>query len=534
MAGNRNSPSRLGVTLQGYHQVIALSQGNINESLEYHFTAKPELCKFEVQLKTSGKESLKGTILPPTIELIDIENADQALYVLQFAKGTFAYWDFSGDEPEKTSIDARGWRLAFYVDFSLKKMGTMPEHIRNAIDNPGLYSVDQLLIDFGTAEIVDFNWAKSRIAGFQNTDDEDTAKDTITLFVAKWLGQLKAADDAGSHNVLAYAVKVDAEKAEIPLAEAVKKANPKAPSFPPTSVRLQTINYRPDGDASKAQSDHDYNAFLFTEMTGTTPMIGTDLVWSGDIFYESIGGTLIMSRHIFWEQFLKPKLKEVCEQNQEAALQGAEGAARALADQLKHNNLSTAAIRGYWFDEGYGCSKQNKYQYNSADFWNPTGKPATMSFSVKDTIQPRIGEGVVDLTREFHIDIQRGPETEGCRITGMTWHERVALKAVADTGVLTAEYISWEGSKLPADRTQWNDQHRFVDSMREYKYSIDIKSVVEGALNGQGHFIFPGGGDFQMKDPVCYSFTIAFPMPSPFQLIERSLVTDFLAPLDLQ
>lgn len=174
MAGVSDSQTRLGLTLQGYDQVIALSQANINESLEYHFTANPQLCNFNVVFADKGY-GLKGTLKPSTIELIDVENADRAVFKLNFETGKYFWTEFPKadpnapqqldedglpvlPQPKRQSLLVANWAFAFLVDFSVKRMSSIPEDIKKKIELPGVYSVDQLMIDFGTADILNFSW----------------------------------------------------------------------------------------------------------------------------------------------------------------------------------------------------------------------------------------------------------------------------------------------------------------------------------------------------------------------------------------
>ena len=65
---------------------------------------------------------------------------------------------------------------------------------------------------------------------------------------------------------------------------------------------------RPGGSESATSNRHVHNAFLFIEMTQFRKVPNQDLQWSGDWFYESIGGTMAMSRTVFTECFLAKKL----------------------------------------------------------------------------------------------------------------------------------------------------------------------------------------------------------------------------------
>jgi hypothetical protein len=71
----------------------------------------------------------------------------------------------------------------------------------------------------------------------------------------------------------------------------------------------------------------------------TTP----DLPWSRDFFYNSIGGTLVMSRRIFWDKFLKVRLQ--------SAYRKAVHALNIVATKLATLELATHA--SWWLSNSY-------------------------------------------------------------------------------------------------------------------------------------------------------------------------------------
>ncbi|KAG9502077.1 hypothetical protein J7337_007793 [Fusarium musae] len=224
--------------------------------------------------------------------------AHPLIFYLNFESGTYYYseqpsgkTEFDEDgfplpvgQPTQVKVDVSGWSLAFFVDFPFKRMATVPDKIRNTIELPGSYSVSQLLIDFGTPEILNVAWDHCNTPGVPETQ-KATCRAEIRMFL-----------DAPS----------DGKTTE----QRLEDMSEKAPHFPPTSVRLQTINYRPDGKKIQDGGERsDHNAFLFTEMTHSRKMPNQDLQWSGDWFYGGIGGTLAMSRGIFLDQYLAEKLQ---------------------------------------------------------------------------------------------------------------------------------------------------------------------------------------------------------------------------------
>jgi hypothetical protein len=161
-----DSPSRLGLNIGEYDQVIALSQAHINQTLEYHYDTHEDLQQIKAVLGTAMNEAIRGKIKAPRIELIDSEGADQAFYCLEFTSGNYSWWESEAKDSKapvdpdappsamiQKQIPLKDWKLAFYVDLVMKKMEkTIPDNIRKQINLPEVYSVEQLLIDFGTAD----------------------------------------------------------------------------------------------------------------------------------------------------------------------------------------------------------------------------------------------------------------------------------------------------------------------------------------------------------------------------------------------
>lgn len=114
---------RMGIKLQGYDQVIALSQANVNETLSRHFAtldAQDEgLGNFNA---TVGSAAISAEVHAPTIELLDRDGNDGAFYIIHLGDGTFS-------SDGKYQLPTKGWELAFEVNFAFKPTVKIPDHI---------------------------------------------------------------------------------------------------------------------------------------------------------------------------------------------------------------------------------------------------------------------------------------------------------------------------------------------------------------------------------------------------------------------
>ncbi|KAF5558477.1 hypothetical protein FPHYL_7386 [Fusarium phyllophilum] len=561
MSNTPQSPSRLGLRLQDYDQVIALSQGNINETLELHFMRNEKLQEFKAMFPTYG---LKGKLSSPSVHLIDKENADQAIFYLNFESGTYYYFEqpsgtphFDEDgfplpvgQPTRVKVDVSGWSLAFFVDFSFKRMATIPDKIRNAIELPGSYSVNQLLIDFGMPEILNIAWDHCNIPGVPESH-KATCRAEIHMFLGTHLESVLLKEN--DHNILGYTVKIDAPSDGKTGEQRLKEVSKKAPYFPPTSVRLQTINYRPDGKEVQAGGEKsDHNAFLFTEMTQFRKMPNQDLQWSGDWFYGGIGGTLAMSRGIFLDQYLAEKLQpaiagpwrmanhigNTCTEFSDEVLQlGFRGDREWILKRRRDASLSMNRGTGVqmtyhdvdenstkWRDDLEVSIKhlvaKEHYWYNKAE--------------LSCVVEPQVGTGKIIITTELKTDTQRTVKSqvgssEFQLVCKIQWSTTIDLRAIETdarllvrveskkpivnvdivkdtakvdgTGEEAEQWEKWiqQGTE---DRKKWPLKER-IESRIEYQNLLgNMAENLEEGLNQQGRFIFPGGGTFDMKDPI--------------------------------
>ncbi|RKK09023.1 hypothetical protein BFJ63_vAg9946 [Fusarium oxysporum f. sp. narcissi] len=561
MSATLQSPSRLGLQLQDYDQVIALSQGNINETLELHFMRNEKLHEFKAIFPTYG---LKGKLSSPLVHLIDKENADQAIFYLNFESGKYYYFEQPSDtprfdedglplpvgQPTRVTVDVAGWSLAFFVDFSFKRMATIPDKIRKSIELPGSYSVNQLLIDFGTPDILNIAWDHCKTPGVPEAQ-KATCRAEIRMFLGTHLESVLLKEN--DHNILGYAVKIDAPSDGKTEEQRLKELSEKAAHFPPTSVRLQTINYRPDGkEVQTGSEESDHNAFLFTEMTQFRKMPNQDLQWSGDWFYNGIGGTLAMSGGIFLDQYLAEKLQptiagpwkmanhigSICADFSDDVVHfnfnGDEewilkrprmttlNMKRGNSVQMTYHDVDENSVR---WDDSSRCVEylavKEHYWYNKAE--------------LSCVVEPQVGTGKITTTTELKTDTQRTVKSAVgtwdlqlvCKIQ---WSTTIDLRAIETdarllVGAESKEPIvhvdivkdiakvdgagevaeSWERliKEMAEDRKKSPLEGRVTRHIERFENELgSMAHTLEEALNQQGRFIFPGGGTFDMKDPI--------------------------------
>ncbi|KAL8710646.1 MAG: hypothetical protein Q9220_004870 [cf. Caloplaca sp. 1 TL-2023] len=556
----------MGITLQGYDQVIALSQANINETLSRHFSgldAKDDLGLFKA---SAGTSSISAQVLPPTIELVDRENADGALYILHLGEGFYSTIVMKREEGEDESMEPSipsmfkmpidGWELAFDVDFAFKPVHKIPDNIARQVPLPGGYSVQQLMINFGDiTRIVQLDSKRSKFPipeQFKDEVDSTLLEAGMELFLRAYLKKKLLLKEG--HNVLGFAVKAE---------EAPKD---RTPSFIPCESKVQIIGHRAGSNKESFRQDNPYNAFCFTEMTfsGTKekrPMPDTEIKYSGNWFYDSIGGTLAMSRFLFWDSFMVGKLKEAHVKAVElcGAIEN-----KLASDKFEHiswcldgskpsHNDMCGSYRGAagWGDLAYTTT----YKSGDQKHWNKDASLLGNFWSsprstVHTLAKPTMRKGEMVIQQEIELNWEEGFEladyfyvTVLTAIAAKTWDvfirgslkltlsTTISFRAVTSTGDLQVDAVTTTTHK------EYNDPEIRVGGLGKVfpeglhtlinlwvnKMSEDFQNskqtlqdqinkidglfgqVAEGLkhdLNQQNKFVFPGNGTFDMKDPI--------------------------------
>ncbi|KAF7345173.1 hypothetical protein MSAN_01893600 [Mycena sanguinolenta] len=264
--------------LQGYDQIVAVSQGHINMSLDAHFSDE-KLLQWEVKNEL-GK--ITAHMLPPTVALVVPDEPAKTHFMLNLDSGTFTYYSPNG---YPNVVHTTNWTLAFIVNLSLDAIDKLPEKLAEKIKFKGSYSVSQLLLDFSTPELISFNYDLSSTPGLLAE-----SSDTLLALIRRYLQDQV---HAPSHNVLGYAITVPEPAV----------ANKIAPSFPPTSVRFQTVAHQPTSPAN--------DCILFLEMTDKRAFpnsyIGSTPNWiEEDPLDPHHAGSMVLSKRNFWDRFFVP------------------------------------------------------------------------------------------------------------------------------------------------------------------------------------------------------------------------------------
>ncbi|RDX49442.1 hypothetical protein OH76DRAFT_530728 [Lentinus brumalis] len=507
--------------LQGFDQIVAVSQDQINASLDARFSLDAKSLIFKAQIESG--ETMSATMTPPTVKLFIDHEPFKCLFALHFDSGSFTFYTIRVVDGKPTvvphEITIEGWTLAFTVNLGLDVLTTVPPEIKAKILIPGSYSVSQLLLDFTTADLMSFDPELSTTPGLEVPLGKDPERDDkIGSFIRVYLRDLKLTTN---HSILGYAVTVTDPSV----------ANPIAPSFPPTSVQFQTMAYQ--GDLPKKVSPGGRDCFLFLEMTDkrSAPHTLIDWAWNWAQPPSSPpgpreGGCMVLAKSVFWDAFFVGRatflnrmaldmLNRVgwAIDNQDSTIGGA-GLAWSLSDSnpsdgdLAWKTTNTTSVSWDWSHHAEQTSGFSPY-------WHDSDTQVTVELDTKNNAINFSAN--THIWRENHTvtPINRTTMVEKCKINAtVKWGFVFTLTSVADgaLGVSTKASYSPPQTSLTKEQTS-NFGHFEVQSDAELSANakdhldgvmgkIDLVHDVAEAFKNHSQFVFPGGGVFFMKDPA--------------------------------
>ena len=334
------------------------------------------------------------------------------------------------------------------------------------------------------------------------------------------------------HHVLGYALKV--------------KENIDPPStFSPTSVKLQTMDYKPTlQDPLPSDQRKDNSAFCLAEMTGKNDMPARDLQWTGNWFSGSIQGTLVLNNKIFHDQFLLPTLQFINQEclklmNDAYYFIGAPERkdhpwilddkklpdAKDLCWEKVHRYLTMFQWSNRW-DTNRGKVNHHYCDSKLSNVVNWHAGSGWISIETYIRVQQAVVElnvGTVFLdallgSRDISPDAVSDRKTSTATIR---WTTNIIFDSV-ENGNLSASVvqsqpivetsISQQQSNIfqrlynnPAERNAAL-ANEVRDVITQKVKDVGLVAKIEKGLNQSNKFVFPGGGTFKMKDPT---FTVS-------------------------
>ncbi|CCO29719.1 hypothetical protein RSOLAG1IB_05969 [Rhizoctonia solani AG-1 IB] len=523
-------------SLGGFDQVVAISQQRINSALKVRHEdneLKSILQELTAHSPNDKDGLMKATLSPSTVELYVPGEPQKAIFRLNFQDGYFDYPEGSDGMLQRLSV--KGWSLAFLASLSPSKLAQVPSTIKGditqdiveSIERTGSYSLSQILIDLGTANVVNFDFSRSITPGL--VESEETKKRALEIFMKVYINQLAE----GGHNILGYAITA---------------AKPSEGSLAPVSVALQVMPCADGPDVSTETRQND--SLLFLEMVGSLNGRGSPpfpLSGSRMWFPEQATAVMLVHRSAFWERFLA--------QNLSFLLSDAFRLTNSIAHWLKGDNIKDEITQEEaWIISDPG-NKDSTYHWDSigdrsANFhrsqkWNiPKHDITWQGSSVDDkevtsdvTVDANITPGTQSITVETKIkyyyvhshtdtfiDMSLGsPNVPTATSTetidaDISWTTKLTLNSVS-MGKL-AVVANVEGNPNftcnVSDHAQGLigqlanekklNQHA-TQRVTEYLKSVTessgrIQALAQAGLRVYPHFVLSGGGSYMMKSPT--------------------------------
>ncbi|KAK3367703.1 hypothetical protein B0H63DRAFT_535752 [Podospora didyma] len=532
-----DAASRLKLELQGYDQVIAISQAAVDMCLQYRFT-QPEnanVSHFNVQDTVAGS-SLVGVMNPPTVQLMTTPDNSYfgATLYLNFQSGSFTYYDFSSGQPKPVNISVAGWAIPIEVRFDPQELSEVPPEVAQTVENPGSYTITQIIIDFTSATLATSVWSQSTITGINTSPGQDAdAKGMLGTLMASYIQLLQG---PGTHNIIGYALTAGNSPPSSPTA-----AEP-SPTLIPTSSHLQIMYYQPEGTPNTVNPGvSGNNAFLIKEMTGKDTVPTTEMMtWTGNWFEGDLNGTLLMAHANVWTGYLLPQMAPYLPAmmtTMNAVLTwtlnpsaGTSAAGATDVSWILDSGSKPAASSLSFSPTATGGSfvwSGGNYTIATSGFGIDTG--ITTKSAIKTDVAWSAGSNAITIHTKATITYtQTDSETtvsDGIPYTStqtytdkisVKWTTTVQLASVTQTGQLTVSVdqgtptckIEISSGWFPlfcgseSMTTETSVQELAQSTVTTNLKSVDLISAMVAGLNGQKTgFIFPGGGVFDMKDP---------------------------------
>ncbi|KAF4445533.1 hypothetical protein F53441_10730 [Fusarium austroafricanum] len=522
------APKRLSDTkIQQIHQIIAISEDAINSILATRFDSSKRRRKdrrlrdFHHVVPDNGE--INATLSAPRVEMCGPDSPQKVYFFLQFEKGSYDFWSGAGPRAKQLTQNISGWSIAFETSFDLADLKNVPKEIAEAITllKPGSYSASQLILSFSAARTAKIIWDESQVPGMQtNAQLMYRSQNMFEEYMKVYLRNLAN----GPYSVLGYAIKVNDGSA---------LANLPAPRFPATKVQCTTQKYAPQTDAFKNEFPKraGLDAIIFEEMTGENtnfPAVPYNPQEAGNWIVGGVSASLTMSKKVFWESYLIEKLKYLNMQCITVANDSYYWVQQSKDFKMTGNNWildpDSKPTSAEWTSTNDGATFNKTFKH-------PRGHGGivdqllhgrwrdNLETTISNSMKWKQGDSRVDIsvsikqTRdEWRGGQQGGTDTLSGGKTVISWGMTIDLSTIKE-GVLdvvvssTTPELSYVYSStqqawdwLFGDSGKKAYEKAAKDTMTAGINMTDIETELKSALTGQSKYIFPGAGDFFMKN----------------------------------
>ncbi|KAF5253730.1 hypothetical protein FANTH_1422 [Fusarium anthophilum] len=510
--------------VQHYNEVIAISEETLNTALRMRYSnllkkkKDTRLRRFHHAIPRFGV--MKAELAAPHLQLVTSGNGGESVhFFVNFESGTFEWWRGSSPETfEKFVQKVDGWSIALKVNFNEKKLVQVPNPIQSQISTiaPGSYSVSQILLTLSNASVASINWDASNLPGTPNIKTRRDMYDIVLSDFRRYFEQYIDWLGRGPYSVLGYAIKVN------------KTVDNRVSSeFQPTAVFLRTQIYSP---CTQEFKDHFPNtkrpiragldALMFLQMTGNKALPApTDYNDSLPVNWVTgkVDCSMTMSKAVFWDSYMATKFSE-----------------------FNMQTLSLANDIWWWIrTDNRGLNnpwKLSRHEKPSTAWWSPTKTGLEFHWDDRDDekidnqhyerwgttvhnyMNWKPGTDEVDISMwvfsERVVNWQTGFEGGMFRnAVELKWSLKLRLNTIKDgklETVITADSPKVTSKQMHDGSVFWwrmqdEDMRVFEkktqESVTEALAKRDFTKSLSAILNDRSKFVFPGAGEFAMREP---------------------------------
>ncbi|KAL4745721.1 hypothetical protein BDW72DRAFT_198384 [Aspergillus terricola var. indicus] len=520
--------------LGGMSEIVAVSQRAINGAMKRLLVDHPETG--HVQCHTKRGDSLDALIDEPKValsvtgdsrdHLFDekrVKELGRRLVETQRAANKFNY-------VPPVQYDVSGWVIAFSAN-----IGT--EDVEKDSDEEK--KVRQALKQVEQADILKMDKENSHLVGVEFDDDDWSALGGV---LNNWyLGDDSPMKDRKTRTI-GYALRTNDPRS----------VNSDAPTFPPTSLKFQTYEYKAPGHESEpgkdgiGVGDNNVLLYLITDNEDIPNIIG--LPWNGNLVEDGKEGTVCVATKLIWDDYLLRKTSPLLLHSLNQAIY----ARIKSTDQSNSLNLK--------FDIGIGSfGRSNDFYYwepvhTWADMANPvqwtwapnepeqtddhgvdhTGNDAnhlTINCKVSNSMTAEPGSNMITMWGDTNIRVQ-GRGLSEIMVAAwsfeydieatVSWVIAATMTAVENGGIQTVLDLPSNPTDVFSITTKVN-KNRFdiqgVDRDEATQAQLDnlvnplknqlskiklgeVAQALQNNLNGAARFVVPGGGAFSYADPM--------------------------------
>jgi len=292
---------RLGLTkIYAFDKLTVISQKAINKQLAVMYRANKSLQQISLRLPGDDFAGLDAKLGLPSIELqLDTDNR-AVYYFINITSGTLNYYQGFGPRSKQATLQVTDWKIALHVNlaFELADFKSLPAPVQEHLKVLGDYSVQQLLIDFTSANISNIDSRRSVIA---IPSGNVFALSFWQVFMQEYLNEL-AKPESKNDSIIHYIPK--ANNTHVPYA---------IPTLPSTDFTFQNLPFVLSASDKGKISEN--SMLVYLEMTGGHPLPRELLPVSANWVVPSADqaatydGTVVLSKGVFLDGWLLPNLQ---------------------------------------------------------------------------------------------------------------------------------------------------------------------------------------------------------------------------------